>query len=72
MVHCRGRRRTSLCTSTRAIHGPHTSPQRTTLSRSYKALEQVGATCVLGECVALQASAFLYNASAISIFHSGA
>ncbi len=29
MVHCRDRRRTSLCTSTRAIHGPHTSLQRT-------------------------------------------
>ncbi len=29
MVHCRDRRRTSVCTSTRAIHGPHTSLQRT-------------------------------------------
>ena len=29
MVHCRDRSRTSVCTSTRAIHGPHTSLQRT-------------------------------------------
>ena len=47
MVHCRDRRRTSLCTSTRAIHGPHTSLQRTALSRPYQAFARVGVNSTL-------------------------